>query len=744
MIGPRACRMSHMAEEPTGRAPPNPEKPMAGSSRLEEPSGADGVPGLLARVRDHKIVQWALAYLGAAITIAHGEELLAHAFAWNDGIARGLLAALVAGFPIALGLAWYHGHKGLTRVSQGELLVGSLLLVIAALLLLALVRPAEEVAEPAATAGKSTPAAGIPGKPATAASVPPEPAAAPLRPRIAVLPFENLSPDPQNAFFTDGVHEEILTTLANHAPGVEVISSTTMSTYRGKPVAVQTLAHDLGCTYVLEGSVMREGNEVRLTLQLIDARTDSHLWAQDFDRKLVNAMALEREVAAAVTAQLSVKFEGAVATEGLSSNPLAYDLYLKARAAESAALAAGSLSGLEEAAGLLDRAIDADPRFARAYLERMALHLQEFLYNYVPPAEVLPGARADLTAAERLAPSDPLTIAFAAVMDYVQLDYDRALRTFEVAEAAGLADPQLLDWKDNLLFAMGRYADATALSSRLADLDPMNEDAQKRWVYMLMELHQYREALGLVDSLSVRRPADWRDERYEVLAYAGGDFRPRHAELNPSLQKPWHTAQDVQAHFGLAAMELPLQHRFEEFRQLIDESPVEEWRATYHVWPLYRVGPTPVADERGWMDLLLGDRVQAQRDGERIVAFLKRTPETKWNRWFRVMLLAEAQLFEGNEDAAERSAAEAVTLTRSLPDVSDQMDAYVWSTQILAWTRHKDEAVQRLEQLSTSIPGLWPGYIPAEPKFSVPLEHVAAYQALLARLSEQMQAFALK
>lgn len=733
-----------MIEEPTGSTSPKPDD-AAESARREKSNGMDGVAGLLARVREHKIAQWALAYIGAAITVAHGEELMAHAFAWNDGIARGLMAALVAGFPVVLGLAWYHGHKGLIRVSQGELMVGSILLVIAALLLVALVRPPPQAGEPVAAAAREMSAAGT-SEPASASplAASAEPVAAPLRPRIAVLPFENLSPDPSNAFFTDGVHEEILTTLANHAPGMEVISSTTMSTYRGKPVAVETLAHDLRCTYVLEGSVAREGNEVRLTVQLIDARTDSHIWAQDFDRKLVNAMALEREVAAAVTTQLSLKFAGTIAGQGLASNPLAYDLYLKARAAESEALEDQSLAGLEAAAQLLDSAIAADPQFARAYLERMSLRLQEFLYNFVPPEEVLTKAGADLAVAQRLAPSDPQTIAFAAVMDYVQLDYDRALQTFEAAEAAGLADPQLLNWKDKLLFAMGRYPQAAALSSRLADLDPKNEDAQEWWIYMLMELHQYREALSLVDSLSVRQPAAWQDERDMVLAYAGGNFGPRNAELNPSFQIPWRTPRDVQSHFSAAAMELPLQHRYEEFRHLVDESPVEEWRCIYHVWPLYRGGPMPVADERGWMDLLLGDHSEGQRDGMRIVAFLKRTPETKWNQWLRRMLLADAQLFEGNADGAAQTAAEAVTLARARPDVSDQMDAYVWATQVLAWTGHKDEAVQRLEQLSTSIPGLWPGYIPAEPKFSVPLGHVPAYQTLTASLSEQMRALALK
>lgn len=229
-----------------------------------------------------------------------------------------------------------------------------------------------------------------------------------------------------------------------------------------------------------------------------------------------------------------------------------------------------------------------------------------------------------------------------------------------------------------------------------------------------------------------------------ILGYAGGDFAPRHSELAPLIQKSWRTAQDVQSSFQIVSIELPLQHRFQDFRTLIDESPVEDWRSTYHLWPLYRAGRMPVADERGWMDLILGDSTQARRDGERIEAFLKRTPGTKWNRWFRGMLRADAQLFMGDAEVADRTAANAVALARSGPDVSDQMDAYIWSVMVLSWSDRKEEAVRRLDELSTSVPGLWPGEIVADPKFSVPLQQQAGYRTLTARLTAQMQALALK
>jgi TolB-like protein len=569
--------------------------------------------------------------------------------------------------------------------------------------------------------------------------------APPSHPRIAVLPFENLSPDSSNAFFADGVHEELLTTLANETKGIDVISSTTMSVYRGKPVLVPTLAHELNCTYVLEGSVRREGNQVRLTLQLIDARDDRQIWSESYDRTLGNSIALEREVAAAVSSRLALKLSGVAPSHVTSTDPAAYDLYLKARAAENAALDnGGSLAGLQNATHLLDQAIQADPNFVRALLERMSLRVQLFLLNYALPDDVLPQAEADLAAAQRLAASDPVVIAYSALMAFAKLDYNQALDLFESAERAGVADPELLDWKRELLFAMGRYPESAALAARLADLDPKNVGAQGSWVYMLMELHQYREALHLVDALNAGDPEYWQEERTMVVAYAGGNFAPRHAGLAAQLAKPWHTEDDVQANFLAAIVDLPMEHRFEDMRRHIDESPIDSVRATYRVFNTYRCGRTPLADDRGWMDLLLGDRTEQRKDGKKILSFLSRTAETPWNKWFRTMLRADAELFMGDTQKANQTAAAAVALTRSRPDVSDQMGAYIWSTQILAWTERKDEAVARLTAMSSSVPGLWPGEIVENPKYTIPLSDNAGYQALRERLKKEMSALDLK
>jgi TolB-like protein/DNA-binding winged helix-turn-helix (wHTH) protein len=152
--------------------------------------------------------------------------------------------------------------------------------------------------------------------------------------RLAVLPFENLSPDPTNAFFGEGLHEEVLSALADSAPGIEVISRTTMSAYRNRGLTVRELAKSLNCTHVLEGSVRREGTDVRVTLQLIDARTDEHVWSQSYDRKLVHAITLQAEIAAEVASRLATRLESNRNPPGAwTTDPIAHDLYLKVQLA---------------------------------------------------------------------------------------------------------------------------------------------------------------------------------------------------------------------------------------------------------------------------------------------------------------------------------------------------------------------------------------------------------------------------
>jgi TolB-like protein len=691
---------------------------------------------LWQRLKDHRVVQWTLAYAAVAYTVLHATEMVSEALEWPHWVARVLTLLLLLGAPVVMALSWYHGIKSPKKVSGPELAIIALLLFISgSILWLFSGTGAERAAAP--VAGLSAPAAsGI-----AAVQAPPRPAvvgsATSTKPRIAVLPFENLSLDPNNAFFTEGLHEEILTALANGVPGLQVISRTTMNTYKDKQVSVEELAKELNCTYVLEGSVRREGEEVRLTVQLIDARDDSHVWAENYDRKLVKAMTLESEVAGAVASRLSIKVGRTVTQPTVTTDPRAYDLYLKARAAEDSA----AESGAGDPELLLNRAISLDPAFVRAYAERIAVRVDMFLFNQDPDEAKLTLARRDLDTVKTLAPDDPVAITAQAIVSYAEMDYARALELFGAAESAGLSDPRPLDWKSRLLFAMGRYQEATALTGRLAELDPKNEGAQVRWQFMLMELHQGREALQVAELGLVRNPGSfaWQSARASVHFEYGGNLEPYRKLFDARLAELLRSPKNVPDQLADSLYVLNLEHRYDDGRRLIDTMPADILNQLGWDWPLNRIGLTPFADLRGWQDLLLGDVAAARRDGERVFKFLGAEPETKWNKWYRAMLRADAQLFTGDKASATRTAKDAVTLTRAGPDKSDQSNAYVWATQIMAWTGADDDAAVRLESLATSIPGLWPGEIAYTPLWTVPLAQNGKYKQLRDRLISQLK-----
>ena len=293
-------------------------------------------------------------------------------------------------------------------------------------------------------------------------------------PRIAIMPFENLSPDPANAFFADGLHDEILATLAQRAPGLQVISRTTMMRYRAHPAALPQIAAELGANYVVEGTVRREADQVRVTLQLIDAHEDRHLWAQSYERTLKSALTLQCEVASDVASRLAARFHGDTAAPP-TANPEAYDLYLRAGLLAKQVTPVSPPEQFEEVDALISRAIELDPAFTIAYAQRAGFGDARFGFNYENSDALLQRIRSDLETAKRLAPHDPYVLAVeAGHLAWVERDLPRSLASFQAATDAGLADSMYFAGYSVLLQRLGRNAEAHAFQMRALAMDPAN------------------------------------------------------------------------------------------------------------------------------------------------------------------------------------------------------------------------------------------------------------------------------
>ena len=182
-----------------------------------------------------------------------------------------------------------------------------------------------------------------------------------------MLPFENLSRDPDNAYFAEGIHEEILTRLASIA-GLKVISRTSTQQYQSKPRNLREIAKQLGVANILEGSVQKAADQVRVNVQLINAQTDSHLWAETYDRKLTDIFGVESEIAKGIAASLQAKLTGreeqALAVKP-TNNPEAYDAYLRGLSLDARSYLKPTVPIFEEKAiSSYERAVQLDPNFA--------------------------------------------------------------------------------------------------------------------------------------------------------------------------------------------------------------------------------------------------------------------------------------------------------------------------------------------------------------------------------------------
>jgi serine/threonine-protein kinase len=305
-------------------------------------------------------------------------------------------------------------------------------------------------------------------------TAPPAAPAAPLPPSIAVLPFLNMSPDKDQEYFSDGISEEILNALAQ-VEGLRVIGRTSSFSMKGRNEDLRAIGQRLNAANLLEGSVRRSGQRVRITAQLIEAAGGSHLWSQEFDRELTDVFAVQEEIARDVVAALRLKLLPAAGQPAPTVNADAHDLYLRG----IALMARGSGEAFELAVEAFAKAVERDPTYALAWA---ALSRARFWAadqgTKLDPSTEWPKA---LQAAERaitLAPTlGEAYLARGGLRQAVKQDWAAAQIDLERARALSPGNSEVLMQYGSLLIAVGRLPEASAVLEQAVDRDPLNANS---------------------------------------------------------------------------------------------------------------------------------------------------------------------------------------------------------------------------------------------------------------------------
>jgi len=330
---------------------------------------------------------------------------------------------------------------------------------------------------------------------------------------VAVLPFENLSEEKGNAYFADGIQEEILTRLAKIAD-LKVISRTSTQQFQSKPANLSEIAKQLGVANILEGSVQRSGDQVRVNVQLIKAATDAHLWADTFDRKLTDIFAVESDIAKTIAETLQAKLTGSEKTaiaKRPTSNTEAYELYLKGRFFWNKRTGADLRTAIE----YFNQALGKDPGYALAYVGLADSYAVLHFYGAASPADSFPQAKAAAKRAVEL--EDTLGEAHTALAFVLSTyDWDFAASDKEYQRAIEL-NPNYATahhWYGETLAITGRFDEGIAESKRAQELDPLsliiNADLGEVYTFA----RQYDKAIELLRKTVEKDPrfyyAQWR------------------------------------------------------------------------------------------------------------------------------------------------------------------------------------------------------------------------------------------
>ena len=518
---------------------------------------------------------------------------------------------------------------------------------------------------------------------------------------IAVLPFENLSDDKQNAYFADGVQDEILTDLSKVAD-LKVISRTSVMQYKsGAQRNLREIAKALGVAHVVEGTVQRAGGRIRVSAQLIDARTDTHLWAEDYNRDFADVFAIQNELAEQIVSQLKAKLspaEKAAIEERPTTDLPAYDLYEHAKTLIANALLSEMSKDLFEGVRLLDAAVKRDPSFFLAYYELAGAHDQIYQSGFDHTPARLALADAAIQKLLRLRPDAGEThLALAKHFYWGHLDYDRARQ--ELAAAQQTLPNNALAF---LLVAyidrrQGRWEESTRNFERASELDPQNVAILQQLSLNYENLRRYADVAATLDRALMLAPKDvaLRTQRAGVAFDWRADPKPLHKTIQTIL------AENPKAAPVLADQWLAL--------ALYERDPAAAERALATLPPggCYDAGiPFPNTWCEGLVARLRGDESTAR------AAFTNARKEL--DKMVRDQPdYAEALCALGVIDAALGNKGDAIgegrRAVKSMPVSKNSIEGPLlikYLAVIYAWTGEKDRAFKRLDEA-----GKLPGYL---------------------------------
>src|SRR5213596_1038523 len=392
---------------------------------------------------------------------------------------------------------------------------------------------------------------------------------------IAVLPFDNLSRDPDNAFFAEGVQDEILTRLAKVAD-LKVIARTSTQKFKSAPADLRDVAKQLDVTNVLEGSVQKVNDQVRVNVQLINALTNAHLWAEIYDRKLTDIFAVESDIAKTIADTLQAKLTGSEKTaisKEPTANTEAYELYHKGRSLW------GKRSGdnIPKAIAFYEQAIARDPNYALAYAGLSSAYIILPFWAGVDRLDAYSKAKDAALKALRLDPNlAEAHLALGKVLFFSEIDLPGALREYQRAIELQPNDATAHHWLGNdALAALGRFDEAIAEGKRAVELDPLSPVINTDFGTIFYYAHRYEEsAMQLRKTLEIDPTFFYAHFNLGIALQAKGDLSGAIAEYekakqlsdNPAVATFWaqakaHTGDKDAARRMLSELDQISQHR---------------------------------------------------------------------------------------------------------------------------------------------------------------------------------------